>query len=68
MSVLLEVLRSIRRGGKTLLACPKCGATVQRSRTPLEGWILPARYICPNCGYAGFLAIEAEQQPALPED
>ncbi len=58
MSNLREVLGSIRRGGRARLECPRCGDIVRRSRTPLEGWILPVRYVCDKCGYSGFLAVE----------
>ncbi|HVH14952.1 MAG TPA: hypothetical protein VNA15_04455 [Candidatus Angelobacter sp.] len=60
MSALLDVLRSIRRGEQGSLSCPQCGSTVKRSRAPLEGWILPIRYVCDKCGYSGFLALEEE--------
>ncbi|TMI64070.1 hypothetical protein E6H12_03900 [Candidatus Bathyarchaeota archaeon] len=61
MSALLDVLRSIRKSGQGPLSCPQCGAAVKRSRAPLEGWILPIRYLCEECGYAGFLALEKQQ-------
>ena len=58
MASLIDVLRSIRRRAKGPLACPVCGEIVRRSRQPLEGWILPVRYMCGKCGYSGFLAME----------
>ena len=61
LSALLEVLRSIRRSEQGPLSCPQCGANVKRSRGPLEGWILPIRYVCDKCGYSGFLALEEER-------
>src|SRR5437773_11957862 len=65
LSALLDVFRSIRRGVHGPLACPNCGASVKRSRAPLEGWILPTRYLCEKCGYSGFLALEEEPENAV---
>lgn len=58
MSVILDVIKSIRRGDRNPLYCPNCGEMVKRSQAPLEGWILPIRYLCEKCGYSGFLALE----------
>ncbi len=69
MASLLDVLRSIRRGARGPLGCPQCGEPVRRSRQPLEGWILPVRYMCDKCGYSGFLAMEEgelEQRTSQP--
>src|SRR6266705_4062346 len=61
LSSILDVLRSIRRSTRGPLSCPQCRAAVKRSRAPLEGWILPTRYLCDKCGYSGFLALEEER-------
>ncbi len=60
MSAIFEVLGSIRKRTKNRLECPNCGEPVHRSRAPLEGWIMPVRYVCDKCGYSGFLAMEGE--------
>jgi predicted RNA-binding Zn-ribbon protein involved in translation (DUF1610 family) len=60
MAVLIDVFKSMRRGKKAIPSCPQCGGLVRRSRAPLEGWILPVRYVCEKCGYSGFLTMEEE--------
>ena len=58
MSSLYEVIRSIKRGTRARLSCPRCGKPVIKSKGPLEGWILPPRYLCMRCGYSGFVVLE----------
>ncbi|HZY95295.1 MAG TPA: hypothetical protein VFE98_10660 [Candidatus Bathyarchaeia archaeon] len=31
---------------------------MRRSKAPLEGWMLPVKYVCTKCNYSGFLAME----------
>jgi predicted RNA-binding Zn-ribbon protein involved in translation (DUF1610 family) len=72
LSVLRDVLRSIRRGSQGVLFCPKCGGAVRSSREPgrgygltpqaLDGWVLPTKYVCNKCGYSGFIALEEEAE------
>ncbi|OLD12333.1 MAG: hypothetical protein AUI93_02890 [Crenarchaeota archaeon 13_1_40CM_3_52_10] len=62
MFSLKEILGSFRRGPVGLRTCPRCGSSVVRSRTALEGWMLPVKYVCKNCGYEGFVALEEERE------
>ena len=50
----------MKRGQKSPLACPVCGSRVRKTRSQLEGWILPERYCCDDCKYIGFLALERD--------
>ncbi|MDG6928862.1 MAG: hypothetical protein JRN39_04910 [Nitrososphaerota archaeon] len=37
--------------------CPKCLSPL-KSAGPLSGWATPAEYVCPKCGYRGYLSVE----------
>ena len=52
----------MKRGQKNPLTCPVCGSGVRRTRSSLEGWVLPERYYCDACKYVGFLALERDPE------
>ena len=57
---LLDVLRRLRRGRPrgSLVVCPRCGSPRVRRLPGLYGWLLPAMYACPDCGYRVPLVLE----------
>ena len=57
---LLDVLRRLRRGRPrgALAVCPRCGSPRVRRLLGLHGWLLPAMYACPDCGYRGPIVLE----------
>ncbi|TMI67116.1 hypothetical protein E6H16_04325 [Candidatus Bathyarchaeota archaeon] len=62
LSTLREVLGMMKRGQKSPLTCPVCGSRVRRTRSQLEGWILPEKYYCDACKYIGFIALERDPE------
>ena len=63
----METVRNLKHTGHTALACPKCGSLKVKQSGSLSGWLTPAVYSCGECGYAGVLVIELDEDPALKE-
>jgi predicted RNA-binding Zn-ribbon protein involved in translation (DUF1610 family) len=58
----LRVPRFVRRSPTAVRVklCPRClNPVIQDSK--LGGWLIPADYICKNCGYRGPVFIESDQ-------
>ena len=54
---LVEVKSRIGRGYIKL--CPKCIVTAVREIS-LTGVLVPSKYYCPNCGWTGYVPLEAD--------
>ncbi len=61
MSILRELLKSIRLGAGGEKLCPACGARLKPLRTLVSGWLTPQSYYCENCRYVGPIFMEASQ-------
>ena len=57
----METVRSLRHTSHAALACPKCGSLKVKQSGSLSGWFTPAMYACEECGYAGTLVVELEE-------
>ena len=65
MNRLIEVVRALKRRSQSAAACPQCGGLNISRSTQMDGWLLPALYLCTDCGYTGRLVLEVEgQDPA----
>jgi predicted nucleic-acid-binding Zn-ribbon protein len=42
--------------------CPKCNSAEIHRDTVLSGWLLPEKWICDKCGYAGILVKEIDTE------
>jgi predicted RNA-binding Zn-ribbon protein involved in translation (DUF1610 family) len=62
MSLLGELIKNLKRRKPAVTVCPKCGGKRIRKSGPLNGWILPMRYVCDDCGYSGYIIIELEKE------
>jgi predicted RNA-binding Zn-ribbon protein involved in translation (DUF1610 family) len=49
----IEVLKALKRGSERAIACPRCGSLNISKSSGMDGWMLPALYLCNECGYAG---------------
>src|SRR5690348_14418321 len=69
LSTLREVLKMMKQGQRNPLTCPVCGSSVRRTRSQLDGWVLPERYYCESCNYVGFVALDRdpEEEPKVSE-
>jgi predicted RNA-binding Zn-ribbon protein involved in translation (DUF1610 family) len=47
--------------------CPKCLHKLNRG-SKLGGWLIPQDYICPNCGYRGFVFIERRDEGSVAKE
>lgn len=55
---LKEVFSKMSRDSKPCLVCPQCGSLKVHSSSWLDGWIIPEKYVCARCGYAGSILME----------
>ena len=60
MSHFFDALKSMKHSQPSPQACPVCGSLRIRQHGSLNGWLLPAVYVCEDCGYAGSLVLELE--------
>jgi predicted RNA-binding Zn-ribbon protein involved in translation (DUF1610 family) len=62
MNRFIEVVRGLKRGRGSAVACPRCGSLNIAKSSGMDGWILPPLYLCNECGYAGRLVLEIDGQ------
>ena len=62
MNRFIEVLKELKRHRPSAIACPQCGSLNIYKSTGMDGWLLPASYLCPDCGYSGRVILEVEAQ------
>ena len=60
MNRFIEVLKALKRGGEPSIACPRCGSLNMSKSSGMDGWMLPALYLCNECGYAGRVVLEID--------
>jgi transposase-like protein len=58
---LLNILGSLNRRKVDQFICPRCNSLNIGSDGFLEGWLLPNRFVCKDCGYSGFMVVELER-------
>lgn len=58
---LLNILRSLNRRKVDSFVCPRCESLNIDSSGFLDGWLLPNRFVCKDCGYSGFTVVELEK-------
>jgi predicted RNA-binding Zn-ribbon protein involved in translation (DUF1610 family) len=63
----IEVVKALRRPSQFAVACPQCGSRNIFKSTGMDGWLLPPLYLCKDCGYAGRLVLEVEEQDSARE-
>lgn len=61
MSILKDIVKSIRLGAGREKLCPVCGARLKPVRTLVSGWLTPQSYYCENCGYVGPIFMDSSQ-------
>ena len=62
MKRFIEVVKALRSRGESTVACPQCGGLNIFRSTQMDGWLLPALYLCTDCGYTGRLVLEVDTQ------
>jgi predicted RNA-binding Zn-ribbon protein involved in translation (DUF1610 family) len=60
MGRFLDVLKDMKHAGPMPQVCPSCGSTRIRQHGSLNGWLLPAVYVCEDCGYTGKFVLELD--------
>ncbi|MFW9914608.1 MAG: hypothetical protein ACFFGZ_03270 [Candidatus Thorarchaeota archaeon] len=62
LSNLREVSHHLSRGSKDAIkVCPVCLSTkIGPESSWVGGWLTPARFICDECGYKGYLYLETD--------
>jgi len=58
----IEVVKALRTRSESTVVCPQCGGLNIFRSTQMDGWLLPALYLCTDCGYAGRLVLEVDTQ------
>jgi len=58
VSKLIKVLRELKRKKQCIVACPKCGGDKVHRSSVFNGWVIPTRYVCDECGYSGHIILE----------
>ncbi|MEM2975226.1 MAG: hypothetical protein QXE76_02395 [Candidatus Bathyarchaeia archaeon] len=61
---LRNILKRLKHRNITIKYCPKCGSPKLRLSSKWDGWLLPPKYICQNCGYKGPIYLELEEDTA----
>ncbi len=62
MGDFFETMRKLKHSGPSPQACPTCGSMKIRQQGSLSGWLVPAMYVCEECGYVGRLVLELEEE------
>ncbi|MEM4245762.1 MAG: hypothetical protein QW390_00530, partial [Candidatus Bathyarchaeia archaeon] len=57
---LITTLKELKRGKRSPLLCPRCRKPALRLLHKFDGWMIPAQYLCGECGYVGILPLEVE--------
>ena len=60
MNRFIEVLKELKRASRSAIACPQCRSPNIYKSTGMDGWLLPALYLCPDCGYSGRIVLELQ--------
>lgn len=50
---IIKLFKELKHSRVSLKICPKCDSTKVRQSSTLNSWLMPAYYICENCGYHG---------------
>jgi len=61
MSSFFDAVKDLKHSATAPKACPVCGSVNVRFVGSLSGWLLPAMYVCEQCGYSGSLVLELEE-------
>lgn len=64
MNRFVEVVKALKRGRASRIACPKCRSEKIFRSTGMDGWMLPPLYLCAECGYTGRVVLEVEPEAA----
>lgn len=57
---MLDILGNMKRRTHGITVCPKCGSTAVGRPGVLSGLLLPALFLCDNCGYSGYFIVEVD--------
>jgi predicted RNA-binding Zn-ribbon protein involved in translation (DUF1610 family) len=56
-----ETLRNLKHKKSGFQLCPKCGSPSILGVGSLDGWLLPTKFTCEDCGYSGYLLMELDE-------
>jgi len=59
---LIKVFRELKHSKPSIIVCPKCGSTKIHLASRLDSWLMPAIYVCDECGYHGPIVMELEEE------
>ena len=57
-----QFFRNLKHSGPSMIFCPKCGNPNLKKSSSYDSWLIPAKYICENCGYSGLIYMELEKK------
>ena len=55
---MVDFFKKLKHKKSGLKLCPKCTSPNIHLLSNLDGWLLPKKYVCTNCDYAGVLVKE----------
>jgi len=56
-----EVMKGLKHKKPMPRVCPVCTSPKIRLSSRFDAWLMPATYICPDCGYKGPIVMELER-------
>ena len=58
---LREIVKGLKHKGATMKYCPRCESPRLKLSSGFDFWLMPARYVCLDCGYRGPIAMEKDE-------
>jgi ssDNA-binding Zn-finger/Zn-ribbon topoisomerase 1 len=62
MGAFFDTMKNLKHSGPAPKICPACGSMKVKQQGSLNGWLIPAVYVCEECGYAGGIVLELEEE------
>ena len=57
--------KNLKHRSPSAIFCPKCGNPKLKESSSFDSWLIPAKYICKNCGYSGLIYMELEKKDEI---
>ena len=59
---LRDIMKSFKHRKASKIYCPRCASPNIRLSSSLSYWLLPAKFVCKDCGYNGMIVMELEKE------
>jgi predicted RNA-binding Zn-ribbon protein involved in translation (DUF1610 family) len=63
-----EVFKNTKRRKPSQIFCPRCASPKIHLSSGLDLWLTPKSYVCDDCGYAGLIVMELEEESQVQTD